>query len=384
MAGHGRIEKQECQSSSSLSSDLGFLVVGSGGLMGSGPLDPALGRPRSSDQGGAPVAMNSGGSCGDNPSRLAPALACPPPTSISLSSFPAAARPPPSTPPAGSSPARAASSSPPAPPSPPPPCAREGETPPTPRSARRTTPTSRSRASSPRSCASPPASSTSASSGATTRSRPGQDRGRGGEASPPLDLDGVVACLHHRQPAAATRLAGRRLRCPAANTGAQQRLPPWRSRSHPAAHPSLEQPLPPSNAAARSCAGDPSRGTHTVVLQIDATAVLQFNEEARTLLLKKYKTIIHPGEVNRIREMTLSPWTRLVAPIWTSNSCCCRCRWTRHEPSRLLPPPTPLTWDEAAIVAFSLYEREDLEGRLLERDASFTRAALPNNTVVMY
>lgn len=40
--------------------------------------------------------------------------------------------------------------------------------------------------------------------------------------------------------------------------------------------------------------------------------------------------------------------------------------------------------DEAAIVAFSVYEHEDLEGRLLERDASFTRAALPNNTVVMY
>ena len=39
--------------------------------------------------------------------------------------------------------------------------------------------------------------------------------------------------------------------------------------------------------------------------------------------------------------------------------------------------------DEAAIVAFSVYEHEDLEGRLLERDASFTRAALPNNTVVM-
>ena len=66
-----------------------------------------------------------------------------------------------------------------------------------------------------------------------------------GEGLAPLDLDGAVACLHHRQPAAAARLAGRRLRCPAANTGADA---------------SLEQPLPPSNAAARSCADDPSRG----------------------------------------------------------------------------------------------------------------------------
>ncbi|CAL9774790.1 unnamed protein product, partial [Musa acuminata subsp. burmannicoides] len=31
--------------------------------------------------------------------------------------------------------------------------------------------------------------------------------------------------------------------------------------------------------------------------------ISQFNEEARSPFVKKYKTIIHPGEVNRIREL---------------------------------------------------------------------------------
>ncbi|CDY70287.1 BnaAnng33220D [Brassica napus] len=34
-----------------------------------------------------------------------------------------------------------------------------------------------------------------------------------------------------------------------------------------------------------------------------AEHISQFNEEARSPFVKKYKTIIHPGEVNRIREL---------------------------------------------------------------------------------
>ncbi|PKI49068.1 WD-40 repeat-containing protein MSI4-like [Punica granatum] len=38
-----------------------------------------------------------------------------------------------------------------------------------------------------------------------------------------------------------------------------------------------------------------------------AEHISQYNEEARSPFIKKYKTIIHPGEVNRIRELPLNP-----------------------------------------------------------------------------